>query len=423
MYLSTTRATGSPATAAGRLRSARVPATVVALGMVSFFTDVSAEMVTAFLPMYLLYGLGSGLLHLGLLDGLYTGASALLRLAGGHLADRSARPKAVAMAGYGLSAVSKLLFPLAGGAVAGIGAAVAVDRAGKGLRAAPRDALITAATPPRALGAAFGVHRALDTAGALLGPVVVFALVAAVGDAYDAVFVTSFCLAMIGVVILACFVRDRPLMPEAGLVPGRAGRPRLSLREGRRLLSRGPLRRVTVYATTLGLVTAGDAFVFVGVQRQTGLGAATLPLLPLATSLVFLVAAVPLGRLADRVGGWRVFVAGHALLAVAYALLAAAWQGPAVALCVLLLHGLFYAATDGVLMAHLAPHLPEDLRASGLAITQTGQALARMGGTIAFGALAAGWDLRAAFAVFAALLVAVLSPACMFPPRAEEELS
>ncbi|MDP9869510.1 MULTISPECIES: MFS transporter [Streptosporangium] len=411
MYLSTTRATGTPA-AAGRLRSARVPATVVALGMVSFFTDISAEMVAAFLPMYLLYGLGAGFLHLGLLDGLYTGASALLRLAGGHLADRSARPKAVALAGYGLSAASKLLFPLVGGAVSAIGAAVAVDRAGKGLRAAPRDALITAATSPHALGAAFGVHRALDTAGALLGPVVVFALVAAVGDAYDAVFVTSFCLAMIGVVILACSVRDRRIAP--------AVRPRVSLRDGWGLLARHPLRRAAAYATMLGLVTAGDAFVFVGVQRQTGLGAATLPLLPLATSLVFLLAAVPLGRLADRAGGWKVFVAGHALLAAAYALLAAEWQGPVAAACVLLLHGLFYAATDGVLMAHLAPHLPEHLRASGLAITQTGQALARTGGTVGFGALATGWDLRVSFVVFAVLLTVGLLPACVFPPDGKE---
>ncbi|NUW33752.1 MFS transporter [Nonomuraea sp. SMC257] len=418
MYLSTTRAAGSPVAANGRLGAARVPATVVALGLVSFFTDISAEMVTAFLPMYLLYGLGTGLLNLGLLDGLYTGAGALLRLAGGHLADRSARPKAVAMAGYGLSAAGKLLFPLVGGSVAGIGAAVSVDRAGKGLRAAPRDALITAATPPHALGAAFGVHRALDTAGALLGPVTVFALVAAIGDAYDAVFVTSFCLAMIGVVILACFVRDRRVAPGT--------RPKVSLRDGRRLLARRPLRRVAAYATMLGLVTAGDAFLFVGVQRQTGLGAATLPLLPLATSLVFLLAAVPLGKLADRVGGWKVFVAGHALLAAAYALLAAAWQGPFAALGVLLLHGLFYAATDGVLMAHLAPRVPEHLRASGLAITQTGQALARAGGTIAFGALAASWDLRGAFAAFAALLVAGVLAAGAFPPdprRAREASS
>ncbi|MFF5204487.1 MFS transporter [Streptosporangium sp. NPDC000396] len=407
MYLSTVRA-ATPSSPAGRPRSARVPGTVIALGLVSLFTDVSAEMVAAFLPMYLLYGLGASYLHLGLLDGLYTGASALLRLAGGHLADRSARPKAVAMTGYGLSAASKLLFPLVGGALGGIGAAVAVDRAGKGLRAAPRDALITAATPSHLLGAAFGVHRALDTTGALLGPVAAFALVAVIGEAYDAVFVTSFCLAMIGLMILVFFVQERQVTPGSTA--------RVDIRAGWRLLASRPLRRVTLYAALLGLATAGDAFLFVAVQRQAGLGPGALPLLPLGTCLVFLAAAIPAGRLADRIGGWKVFLTGHILLAAAYSLLAGAAGGPVTALCVLLLHGLFYAATDGVLMAYLAPRLPKHLHASGLAIAQTGQAAARTGGTIGFGALAGGWDLRASFAIFALLLLTALFPALAFPP-------
>ncbi|MFI6290414.1 MFS transporter [Nonomuraea sp. NPDC050790] len=402
MYLSSTRA-AAPAPAGGGPRSFRVPATVVALGLVSFFTDISSEMIAAFLPMYVLYGLGAGYLQLGLLDGLHTGASALLRLAGGHLADRLARPKVVAMAGYGLSALSKLLFPVAGGAVAGISAAIAVDRAGKGLRTAPRDAMITAATPPPRLGAAFGVHRALDTAGALLGPLAVFALVAVIGDAYDAVFVTSFCLALIGLMILACFVRERRI--EAGT------RPKVVLKDGLRLVSDPALRRVTLYAGLFGLVTAGDAFVFVAVQRQAGLPVGTLPLMPLATSLIFLLAAVPLGRLADRMGGWRVFLIGHALLASSYGLLAL----PATALFALPLLGLYYAATDGVLMALLAHRLPVHLRASGLALTQTAQAVARAGGAVGFGVLATGlglgWSFTAAgLALGVILLTAWRSP-------------
>ncbi|WP_433334589.1 MFS transporter [Spirillospora sp. CA-294931] len=415
MYLSNIRATGTGTSPAMRRPSGRVPATVVALGLVSFFTDVSSEMVAAFLPMYLMYGLGAGYVHLGLLDGLYTGASALLRLVGGHVADRSARPKAVAMAGYGLSAASKLLFPLAGGMMGGIGTAVAVDRAGKGLRTAPRDALITAAAPPHQVGAAFGVHRALDTAGALLGPMLVFALVAGIGQAYDAIFVASFCLAMVGLMILIFFVRDRKVEPGT--------RPRVRLRDGARLLARRPLRRAVPCAALLGLATAGDAFVFVALQRQSGLGVTALPLLPLGTSLVFLAAAVPAGRLADRIGGWKVFLAGHVLLAAAYALLAGASGGVAMVAGVLLLHGLFYAATDGVLMAYLAPRLPEHLRASGLGITQTGQAIARMGGAIGFGVLATGWDLRVSFLVFATLLAAGLLVACAFPPSQKEQPS
>ncbi|MFE0153578.1 MFS transporter [Nonomuraea sp. NPDC059007] len=406
MYLSSTYVSSTGPRR--RLRVGGLPATVFALGLVSFFTDVSAEMVAAFLPMYLMYGLGTGLLQLGLLDGLYTGASALLRVAGGHLADRWSRPKAVALCGYGLSALSKLAFPLAGGALGGIGAAIAVDRAGKGLRAAPRDALIAAATPPRLLGAAFGVHRALDTAGALLGPIAVFALVGAVGDAYDAVFVVSFCLALVGIVILAAFVRNHPVRPAAPAEthpPGRqAARAGAGLREGLRLLAERPLRRVTLFASLLGLATAGDAILFVAVQRQAGLPASALPLLPLVTSLVFLAAAVPLGRLADKVGGWRIFLMGHVLLALSYLFVA----HPDTVAAALLLHGLFYASTDGVLMAHLAGMLPAHLRATGLAVTQTGQALARMAGAIGFGFLATGLDLRWCFLIGATLLLSTL---------------
>ncbi|MGY0231666.1 MFS transporter [Longispora urticae] len=419
MYLATSRS--APPTTPGGAGPARVSGTVMGLGLVSFFTDASSELVAAFLPVYLLYGLGIGYLQFGVLDGLYTGATAVLRLAGGHLADRTARPRAVALFGYGLSAVTKLGFPLVGGSVAGIGGLLAADRAGKGIRTAPRDAMITAASPRAALGRAFGVHRALDTAGALLGPLLAFALLAGVGSAYDAVFGTSFCLALIGVLILFFFVRVEPPAPVLTSSPApvltsspapAVARPRVTLRGSLALLRNAALRRVAGCALLLGLATAGDAFLFVTLAERSGIGGNALSLMPLGTAATFLLAAIPVGRLADRLGRWRVFLAGQVLLVAGYALLAGPLTGWALLPVVLLLHGLYYAATDGVLMAHVGALLPPELRSTGLALVQTGQALARMAAAVTFGALAQGWALRPAFTVFAAaLLVATVASA------------
>ncbi|MYS09312.1 MFS transporter, partial [Streptomyces sp. SID6041] len=189
MYLATTGRPDAPPTPSGVRR--RVPGTVLALGAVSLVTDVSSEMVTAVLPLYLVLGLGLSPLQFGLLDGLSTGATALVRLLGGATADRGGRHKAVGGIGYALSACSRLGLLLAGGATGWIAAALAADRLGKGVRTAPRDALITLHSPPEHLGRAFGTHRAMDTTGALLGPPAAFALLWATADAYDAVFAVS----------------------------------------------------------------------------------------------------------------------------------------------------------------------------------------------------------------------------------------
>ncbi|MEV0649766.1 MFS transporter [Phytomonospora sp. NPDC050363] len=398
MYLSATRSAQ-----AGRTTppggAAKVSGTVVALGVVSLLTDMSAEMVTAILPMYLMYGLGLGYLQLGMLDGLYTGASALLRLGGGYAADRLGRPKLVAGAGYGLSAMTKLGFPLAGASMAGIGVMVGVDRLGKGLRTAPRDAMIAGATPPEALGRAFGVHRTLDTAGALLGPLLAFGLLSTVAEGYDVVFVGSFCIALVGVLALVFFVREP--------VPADRSR-RTALREAFAAVTAPAVRRIWSLTGVLGLATVGDMFLYLAVQQRLGLPPAALPLLPLASALTFMLAATPVGRLADRVGRMRVFLTGHVLLVGGYLLLAGGARGWGFAVAVLLLHGLFYAAADGVLMAHAGSLLPERIRSTGMAVVQTTQALARAAGAIAFGVLAQTVSLGTAFAVAAvALSIAV----------------
>jgi hypothetical protein len=153
----------------------RVSRNVVNLGLTSLFTDVSSEMISTILPMYMLFTLRMTTLQLGVVDGVYQGASAIMRLAAGVTADRSGRHKEVALAGYGLSAVCKLGLLAVGGAFGPLVAIVLADRTGKGIRTAPRDALISLSSPRSQLGVAFGVHRALDTAGGLVGPLVAFA--------------------------------------------------------------------------------------------------------------------------------------------------------------------------------------------------------------------------------------------------------
>lgn len=379
--------------------SGRLPGTVFALGVVSLLTDVSAEMVTAFLPVYLIYTLQMSYVQFGLLDGLYTGATAVLRLVGGYVSDRTSRPKLVALFGYGLSAVTKLVFPVVGASSLGIGGVLAVDRAGKGIRTAPRDALISLATPPDQLGAAFGVHRAMDTVGALCGPLLTFLILYQLGTAAGPVFVVSFVFAAIGLVVLLTFVREHRAS---------AGRSRVSVKAGVALLRDTGFRRATIAAALLGLVTVSDAFVFVVLQKVSDIPVGVLPLLPLGTAAVFLLGAAPIGRMADRFGRWKVFFAGHVLLLVTYAMLLVPAGGFAAVAVALSAHGLFYACTDGVLSAYASGFVPAALRATGLATIQTGQALTRMVSSVVFGVLLSAMAMSTAVIALVVVLVAAL---------------
>jgi MFS family permease len=391
MYISTTREADAATTLprrAGMLRR-RVAPNVVALGAVSLITDVSAEMVTAVLPLYLIVALGLSPLAFGILDGLYAGATVLVRLVGGHVADRWQRRKLVAGFGYGLSAICKLGLLVVGRSALGIGAVLAVDRVGKGVRTPPRDALITLSSAPEDLGRSFGVHRAMDTAGALLGPLAAFAVLWAAPGAYDAVFVVSFCVAAFAVLVLVTFVRDRPsrVRPERRAVSVRAAVGLLTVR---------PFRRLCVGALLLGLVTVSDSFIYLLLQRRLDIPLNYFPLLPVGTAATFLLLAVPLGRLADRVGAQAVFLGGHVALLGGYLLLLL-WPpstGSVLLVSVLALHGAFYAATDGVLMAAAGPLLPAALRTSGLALLQSAQALARLASSVLVGAVWTVWGMR-----------------------------
>ncbi|WP_367325807.1 MFS transporter [Streptomyces sp. HUAS ZL42] len=410
MYLSSIDRPASdatPATDRSRLRGlTMVGGNVFALGTVSLLTDISAEMVTAILPVYLVFGLSMSPLAYGMIDGIYTGATALLRLVGGYVADRVRKPKAVAGIGYAMSALAKLGLLAVGRSAGAIGLVIAVDRAGKGLRTAPRDALITLSAPPQALGRAFGVHRTMDSIGAFLGPIAALAVLAATSQAIDAVLVTSFCIATLGVLIVVLFVRDRhdERLPTAVISP----------RQALALLRAAPVRRLLIAACLLGFAVIGDGFVYLLLQRRQEMSIGSFPLLAVGTSLAYLLLAIPIGALADRIGRAPIVLGGYTALVIVYLLLFGPLRGwPLVAL-VLLLYGVFYAATDGVLMALAGPVLPEHLRTTGIALVQTGQALAYLASSVLFGL---AWQLwgpvtatrcAAAIAVLAVVATAFL---------------
>jgi MFS family permease len=383
-----------------RGRGARVGRNVVLLGLVSLFTDISSEMVAAILPLYLFYTLGFTPLQFGVVDGLQQGAAAIVRVAGGFLADRTRRHKEVAALGYGVSAATRLGL-LAAQSVSALGALVFLDRTGKGIRTGPRDALISLSTERRNLATAFGVHRALDTAGAMLGPLLAFWLLTLAPGEFDAIFVVSFCAAIVGLGVLLFFVENRPVLaPDESPV---------SFAAAVRLLGSRRFAVLVAVAGSLGLVTVSDGFLFIALQRHLDFEPRALPLLFVGTAFAYMVLAIPVGRIADRYGRGRTFLAGYLPLLAAYALLLAP-AGPAAELPLyLLLLGLYYAATDGVLMAIASATLPPPLRGSGLALLVTATSVGRLLASILFGMIWEWYDVETAIAVFTvALCVAIV---------------
>jgi MFS family permease len=386
-------------------RWSTVSRTVVLLGLTSLLTDVSSESLTAVLPLYFMLELRMTPLQFGLLDGLYQGSSALVRVAAGLVADAGRRYKPVAFVGYALSAFCKLGLLLVGSAWTPIAALLMIDRLGKGVRTAPRDALITLSSEPTRLGEAFGAHRTMDTVGAVVGPVLAFAVLAVAPGAYDAVFVMSFAVALVGLAVLGLFVRNQSGEPVPAMM-GSHPRGRLGA-----ALANPRFRALVVAGALLGLLTASDALIYLLLQRRGAVPTTFFPLLFVGSAVVYLLLALPVGRLADRWGRHRVFLAGHALVLGIYVLLMAA-ELPAAGIvaCVTLL-GAYYAATDGVLSALASSVLGEQQLTTGLAVVSTTTAVSRLLASSLFGAV---WNWRGpteALEVFAAgiLLAAALA--------------
>jgi MFS family permease len=389
----------------------RVSRIVIFLGLTSMFTDISSEMVNAVLPLYLIYSLGLSPLQFGVIDGIQGGAASLVRVAAGFAADRFGRYKELAVFGYGLSAACRIGLLVVGRSWSLLGAIVFIDRTGKGVRTAPRDAMISLSSPPDQLGTAFGVHRALDTAGAVVGPLLAFGLLVVLPQGFHSIFLLSFCFALIGLAILILFVQN----PRQEL-PREVGQP-LSTRAIARLLAVPRFAAVIAAAGALALVTMSDGFVYLGLQRNLGFGLRDIPLLYGATSAVYVALSVPIGYLADRVGFRRVFVLGYLLLLVVYAALVVPGLGGGASVVVIVAFGAYYAATDGILAALASSLLPADVRATGLSLVMTATSLANLLASVAFGAIWVLVGVHAAVVVFALGIVLAAAFAALILAR------
>jgi len=416
--------------------------TVYLMGLVSLFTDISSESVAAVLPLYVTMVLGLSPLAFGVVDSLFVGVSAAMRIVAGWVADRTDRPKWVAFCGYALSAASRVaLLPAAG--LACLSAVVTVDRLGKGIRTAPRDAIIAASSSPRQLGRSFGVHRAMDTFGAMTGPLLACLVLVLVPEGYDIVFVLSLAVALVGLAVLGLLVPDVRTRAETDVdtcsptgrcigsclvstltTAATGSRPAVAVGErtsasdlfGRvrltTLLEPGFVRLLAA-AGLLGLVTVSDSFLYLVLQRRDGFAAEWFPLLYVGTAVSYLFLAIPLGRVADRCGRGRVFVAGHAVLVLAYLCVGGPVSGPAVTVAALLLMGTYYAATDGVLAAVAGGMVPITLRASGIATAQTVVVIGRALSSLGFGALWTTTARDTAILVYAAGMAVAIPLAAM----------
>src|SRR3954463_12126573 len=231
----------------------KVPRNVVMLGMVSLLTDISSEMVATVLPLYLVFTLGASPLVFGAIDGTYRGAAALVQVLSGFGSDRWRRHKEAAGLGYGLSALGKVALVAAGNTIGGIGAIVAVDRVGKGIRTAPRDALISLSSAKDSLATSFGVHRAMDSVGAMLGPLIAFGILLAAPARFDAVFVVSTLFAFLGFAVLILTVQGKPKRAP------REDKPAPSLRAAAGLIKDRRFALLLIAATVLSLASISDA--------------------------------------------------------------------------------------------------------------------------------------------------------------------
>ena len=379
-------------------RRRRLPGAIWALGFVSLLMDISSELIHSLLPVFLVTGLGVSMVTVGLLEGAAEATALIVKVFSGALSDWWGRRKPLALLGYGLGAATKPLFALAT-TVEPVIAARLIDRIGKGIRGAPRDALVADIAPPDQRGAAFGLRQSLDTVGAFLGPLLAVGLMLLWHNDFQTVFWVAVIPAALCVLLLALGVQepDRP----AGM-----RRPWPIQRDGLRQLPHAYWWVVGVGAV-FTLARFSEAFLVLRVQ-QGGLALAWAPLVLIVMNVVYALGAYPLGRLADTMDHRRLLAAGLLVLIAADVLLAwrdrgfVAWTGIA-------LWGLHMALTQGLLATMVADTAPPALRGTAFGLFNLACGVAMLLASALAGLLWDQWGARSTFVTGAALaLVALL---------------
>jgi MFS family permease len=366
-----------------------MPRTIWALGFVSLFMDLSSEIIHALLPLFLTVTLGASVAMVGAIDGIAEASAAISKVFSGWLSDRMGRRKPLILIGYGLAALSKPLFPLAGGAGLVLAARFA-DRIGKGLRGAPRDALVADVAPVEIRGRAFGLRQAMDTIGAFIGPLLAIGLMLLFANDIRAVFWVALIPAALCVACVV-FAVDEPAAPAAPT----SARPPLLLHEVKAL--GGPFWRVTALGIVFTLARFSEAFLILKASGE-GLALALAPLVLVAMNAVYALGAYPAGALADRRGARSILAAGLGLLILADLVLAFT-HGLAGCFAGILLWGGHMALTQGLMAKLVADAAPAHARGSAFGLFNLATGLALLAASLAAGLL---WSLVGPAATFLA---------------------
>jgi MFS family permease len=342
--------------------------------------DVSSEMIHALFPLYLFTVFGASMLTVGVIEGIAEATASIVKIFSGALSDRLGKRKLLAVLGYGLAAITKPVFPLAP-TIGWLVAARFIDRIGKGIRGAPRDALVADLSPQAVRGASFGLRQSLDTIGAFLGPLLAIALMLAFANNFTLVFWIAVIPAMLSVVVISAFVHE-PERP-AGIVVVRSP---LSTAELARLGA--PYWIVVGIATMFTLARFSEAFLLLRAQ-SVGLALAWVPMVMVVMNLVYALAAWPAGEWSDRIGRFAVLASGFALLIIADLVLAFAGGIVAVGFGVAI-WGLHMGLTQGLLAALVADTAPVELRGTAFGMFNLVIGVAMLAASIVAGAL---WDV------------------------------
>jgi MFS family permease len=386
----------------------QIPAGVWALGFVSLLMDVSSEMIHALLPVYLVTILGTSALTVGLIEGIAEATASITKVFSGALSDWLGKRKLLATIGYGLAAFTKLIFPLAS-SVSWLLAARFIDRIGKGIRGAPRDALVADIAPAHLRGASFGLRQSLDTVGAFLGPGIAIGLMWLTADNFQVVFWIAVIPAFLSFALILFAVRE-PERPK-GL---RKVEAPFSLAELKRLGS--AYWWVVGVATVFSLARFSEAFLLLRAQAL-GLPIFLVPMVLVVMNVVYALAAYPVGVLSDRSNRMTVLLFGFALLITADVILGFATGLIGVALGVIL-WGLHMGFTQGLLATLVADTAPPELRGTSYGIFNLLGGIALLFASILAGAL---WDIlgpKGTFLAGAALTTLALAGLAMIQRRA-----
>lgn len=336
----------------------KIPGTVWALGLVSLFMDFSSELVHALLPLYMTGVLGASMVAVGVVEGVAEATASALKAFSGAISDRLRRRKPLIVLGYALAALSKPLFPLAG-SVALVAGARFMDRVGKGIRGAPRDALIADVTPPGQRGAAYGLRQSLDTVGAVLGPLAAIGLMLVLANDIRSVLWVAVVPAVLAVLVLVVWVREPERAPSPAAAPGKVDWRATSRLERHYWLIVG-------LGALLTLARFSEAFLILRAQ-DLGLALALAPAVMVAMNLVFTAVSYPAGVAADR-GGQRALLFWGLAALIASDLALGAGTGIVAVFSGAALWGVHMGLTQGLLSKLVADAAPAELRGTAFGV-------------------------------------------------------